>query len=114
LCEDEIVHGGEDLLARTIREAKGLPISILFVLSACGPEIVGDDIVAVCDRELLNTTLEWRGIRMEITESFYGSQLATVEEVQQAMREAACINLMGKRAFALAKELKLVGEQAVS
>ena len=48
LCVDEIVHGGEDLLARTIREAKDLPISALFVLSACGPEIVGDDIVAVC------------------------------------------------------------------
>jgi nitrogenase molybdenum-iron protein alpha/beta subunit len=49
LCVDEIVHGGEDLLARTIREAKGLPISALFVISACGPEIVGDDIVAVCE-----------------------------------------------------------------
>jgi nitrogenase molybdenum-iron protein alpha/beta subunit len=49
LCVDEIVHGGEDLLARTIREAKHLPISALFVLSACGPEIVGDDIAGVCE-----------------------------------------------------------------
>ena len=49
LCVDEIVHGGEDLLARTIREARDLPISALFVISACGPEIVGDDIVAVCE-----------------------------------------------------------------
>jgi nitrogenase molybdenum-iron protein alpha/beta subunit len=49
LCVDEIVHGGEDILARTIREAKGLPISTLFVVSACGPEIVGDDIAAVCE-----------------------------------------------------------------
>jgi nitrogenase molybdenum-iron protein alpha/beta subunit len=49
LCVDEIVHGGEDLLARTIREAKNLPVSTLFVLSACGPEIVGDDIVGVCE-----------------------------------------------------------------
>ncbi len=49
LCVDEIVHGGEDILARTIREAKELPISALFVLSACGPEIVGDDIEAVCE-----------------------------------------------------------------
>jgi len=38
---DEIVYGGEDILARTIREVKDLPISALFVLSACGPEIVG-------------------------------------------------------------------------
>ena len=49
LCEDEIVHGGEDLLARTIREAEGENVPIMFVLTACGPEIVGDDVVAVCE-----------------------------------------------------------------
>jgi len=49
LCEDEIVHGGEDLLARTILQAKELKMPIMFVLSSCGPEIVGDDIVAVCE-----------------------------------------------------------------
>ena len=49
LCEDEIVHGGEELLARTILEAQELNVPIMFVLTACGPEIVGDDIVAVCE-----------------------------------------------------------------
>jgi len=49
LCENEIVHGGEELLARTILEAQELDVPILFVLTACGPEIVGDDIVAVCE-----------------------------------------------------------------
>ncbi|HEY96273.1 MAG TPA: nitrogenase associated protein [Dehalococcoidia bacterium] len=49
LCEDEIVHGGEELLARTILEAQELGAPVLFVLSSCGPEIVGDDIVAVCE-----------------------------------------------------------------
>ena len=49
LCEDEIVHGGEELLARTIREAQALDMRIMFLLTACGPEIVGDDIVAVSE-----------------------------------------------------------------
>ncbi|MCJ7744241.1 MAG: hypothetical protein MUO99_06765 [Dehalococcoidales bacterium] len=49
LCEDEIVHGGEELLARTILEARELKVPILFVLSSCGPEIVGDDIIRVCE-----------------------------------------------------------------
>ena len=49
LCEAEIVHGGEDLLTRTILEAKELDVPILFVLSSCGPEIVGDDINGVCE-----------------------------------------------------------------
>jgi nitrogenase molybdenum-iron protein alpha/beta subunit len=49
LCEDEIVHGGEELLARTIVEAQELDVPVMFVLTACGPEIVGDDIVAVSE-----------------------------------------------------------------
>ena len=49
LCEDEIVHGGEELLMRTILEAREFNVPIVFVLSSCGPEIVGDDIVTVCE-----------------------------------------------------------------
>jgi nitrogenase molybdenum-iron protein alpha/beta subunit len=71
LCVDEIVHGGEDILARTIQEAKDLPISALFVLSACGPEIVGDDIVAVC--EALQPKVKFRLIPVECA-GFRGSQ----------------------------------------
>lgn len=71
LCVDEIVHGGEDILARTIREAKALPISALFVLSACGPEIVGDDIVAVC--EALQPEVRFRLVPIECA-GFRGSQ----------------------------------------
>jgi nitrogenase molybdenum-iron protein alpha/beta subunit len=71
LCVDEIVHGGEDVLARTIREAKDLPISVLFVLSACGPEIVGDDIVAVC--EALQPEVKFRLVPVECA-GFRGSQ----------------------------------------
>jgi nitrogenase molybdenum-iron protein alpha/beta subunit len=50
LCEVEIVHGGEELLDRTIREATAYDVPVVFVLSACGPEIVGDDIAGVCRR----------------------------------------------------------------
>jgi nitrogenase molybdenum-iron protein alpha/beta subunit len=71
LCVDEIVHGGEDILARTIREVKGLKISALFVISACGPEIVGDDIVAVC--ESLQPEVKFRLVPIE-SAGFRGSQ----------------------------------------
>lgn len=71
LCVDEIVHGGEDILTRTIREAKDLPVSALFVLSACGPEIVGDDIVAVC--EALQPEVKFRLVPIECA-GFRGSQ----------------------------------------
>jgi nitrogenase molybdenum-iron protein alpha/beta subunit len=68
---DEIVHGGEEILARTIRQVKDLKISVLFVVSACGPEIVGDDIVAVCD--VLQPELKYRLVPIECA-GFRGSQ----------------------------------------
>jgi nitrogenase molybdenum-iron protein alpha/beta subunit len=71
LCVNEIVYGGEDILTRTIQEVKDLPISALFVLSACGPEIVGDDIVAVC--EALQPEMKFRLVPIECA-GFRGSQ----------------------------------------
>ena len=71
LCADEIVYGGEDILTRTIQEVKDLPISALFVLSACGPEIVGDDIVAVY--EALQPEMKFRLVPIECA-GFRGSQ----------------------------------------
>lgn len=49
LCEDEIVHGGEEVLIRTILQAQEMKPPVMFVISACGPEIVGDDIITVCE-----------------------------------------------------------------
>lgn len=48
LCETEIVYGGEERLKETIREAQSYGAPYVFVMSACGPEVVGDDLVAVC------------------------------------------------------------------
>jgi len=71
LCESEIVHGGEDLLARTILEAGELNVPIVFVLSACGPEIVGDDIEAVC--EDVSSRVSFEVIPIECA-GFHGTQ----------------------------------------
>jgi len=49
LCETEIVYGGEERLKETIREARSYGAPYLFVMSACGPEVVGDNIAAVCE-----------------------------------------------------------------
>jgi len=82
LCVDEIVHGGEDILARTIREVKGLKISALFVISACGPEIVGDDIVAVC--ESLQPEVKFRLVPIA-SPGFRGSQYDGIDIALETM-----------------------------
>lgn len=82
LCEDEIVHGGEELLARTILEAKELDIAALFVLSACGPEIVGDDIVAVCEE--MQPRVDFTIVPIECA-GFRGSQYDGIDLALNAM-----------------------------
>lgn len=49
LCETDIVYGGEERLKETIRDAETYGMPYLFILSACGPEVVGDDIAAVSE-----------------------------------------------------------------
>ena len=70
--------------------------------------VEGDEVVAVCDRELINTTVSNGDIEVCISESFYGTRLATAEEVSAALDKAANANLMGQRVIALAVERGLV------
>jgi len=68
----------------------------------------GGEIVAVCDRELINTTLRTETMTVMISESFYGSCPATEAEVTEALARAGNINLMGERAVAIAVGMGLV------
>jgi len=70
------------------------------------------DVVAVCDRELINTTLSHGPITVTITEAFYGSCPVTVEEVRKALARAENANLMGERTIALAVEMGLTSRPA--
>ncbi|MDD1690349.1 MAG: DUF424 domain-containing protein [Methanoregula sp.] len=66
------------------------------------------DVVAVCDRELINTTISHEKITVMITESFYGSKPATEEDVRAALNDAGNINLMGERSVSLAVAMGLI------
>ena len=66
------------------------------------------DVVAVCDRELLNTTLTHGKLTVKVTEAFYGTCPATEADVEDALKNADNINLMGERAVAVAEKMGLV------
>lgn len=55
-------------------------------------------IVAVCDKELLNTTLKDGDITIHITDAFYGNTLCTEEQVKETIQYAANCNLIGEKA----------------
>jgi uncharacterized protein len=66
------------------------------------------DIVSVCDRELLNTTICDGPMKVTISEYFYGTTPVTEEDVREALNHAGNINLMGERAVSVAAGMGLI------
>jgi uncharacterized protein len=66
------------------------------------------DVVAVCDRELLNTTISHEKLSITITDAFYGTTPATKDEVKDALKNGGNINLIGERSVKLAIEMGLL------
>jgi hypothetical protein len=72
----------------------------------------GCEVVAVCDCDLLNTTLQHGELSVQITEKFYGNRRASTEEVKAALCRAANANLIGAQAVELAVEMGLITRDA--
>ncbi|HVP93873.1 MAG TPA: DUF424 domain-containing protein [Methanoregulaceae archaeon] len=68
----------------------------------------GSSVVAVCDRELLNRRIRHGDIEIHVSETFYGTTPAGEDEVSKAIRDADNINIIGKRAVAVAAGLGLI------
>jgi hypothetical protein len=78
----------------------------MFLKVHCSPGT--GDIVAVCDRELLNTTIRHGELSIQVTEWFYGNCPASEDMVRAALKKAGNINLMGKRSVSIAIDMGLV------
>jgi hypothetical protein len=70
--------------------------------------LAGDEVVAVCDRELLNTSVSSGDLEIHISGPFYGGTPSTEEEVAKVLMKAGNVNIMGERSVALAVRLGLV------
>ena len=66
------------------------------------------DVVAVCDSELINTTISHDTMTVIISDAFYGKTIVTGPEVREALKHAGNANLMGERTISLAIEMGLL------
>ena len=68
------------------------------------------DVVAVCDRELINKTISNDTITVSVAvmEAFYGNVPATEDEVRAALKRTGNANLMGERAVSIAISMGLL------
>ncbi len=66
------------------------------------------DVVAVCDRELLNTIITHEMFCINVHDSFYGTTPAGEEEVRAALEKAGNINMIGERSVNVAISMGLI------
>ena len=69
----------------------------------------GTCVTAICDRELLNTTVSDGNLEVCISESFYGNRIVSEEEVRRALESAGNVNLMGERSVSIAIDMGMIG-----
>jgi len=65
-------------------------------------------VLAVADSSIIGKTFKEENAILDIKESFYKGEKATVEDVKKLFRQAYMINIVGKKAIELAKEQGIV------
>lgn len=60
------------------------------------------EVVGICDKELIGTTLTEGDLNISISSSFFGNHVASEEEVLSALKDCANINMFGERCISLA------------
>jgi nitrogenase molybdenum-iron protein alpha/beta subunit len=99
LGESDIVFGGEDALARTLRSVCGRDISAVFVLSTCIVAAIGDDVEAVCGRG-------WPVPVIPVpTAGFFGGMfqdgvnnaLIALADLSEPSPVCPCVNIIGEK-----------------
>ncbi|MFA5236825.1 MAG: DUF424 domain-containing protein [Methanoregula sp.] len=66
------------------------------------------DVVAVCDRELLNTTIAEGELKVTVSEWFYGTTRVDEAAVIEALRKGDNANIIGERSVGVAVKLGLI------
>lgn len=74
---------------------------------------MGRTVVAVCDKELVGKKLVQGDLEINATERFYKGEEVSEEEVVKVLKEAANINLLGKKAVDIAVKAGIVAEENV-
>ena len=64
--------------------------------------------VAVCDRELLNTTITGGDLKVIVSEYFYGTTPVDEAAVTEALSKGNNVNLIGERSVGVAVKLGLI------
>ncbi|MCL2032203.1 MAG: DUF424 family protein [Methanomassiliicoccaceae archaeon] len=70
-------------------------------------------ILAACDLEILGMTFRGDGVKIKVSEIFYGGEAVSEEAFVERTRSVTIMNIVGNRAVEIAVKEGLVSEQSV-
>ncbi|MCL2148009.1 MAG: DUF424 family protein [Methanomassiliicoccaceae archaeon] len=70
-------------------------------------------ILAACDREILGMTFTGDGVRIKVSEIFYGGETLPEEAFVERTKSVTIMNLVGNRVVGIAVREGMVSEQSV-
>jgi len=73
----------------------------------------GSTVVAIADKELIGKRFEEGKLQLEISEYFYKGEEKSEEEIIALLEEATNVNLVGKKAVALAIKHGIIQEENI-
>ncbi|MCS7118634.1 MAG: DUF424 family protein [Archaeoglobaceae archaeon] len=73
----------------------------------------GEILVAVCDSELVGKIFRDENLKLEVKESFYGSEEFEEKDVVEALKKATIANITGERSVKLAIKLGIIDKERV-
>ena len=70
-------------------------------------------LIAICDAELIGTSIHHNGVKLVIQERFYGELEYSVDEIMIELRSASSYNVMGKNICQLLIEKGMIHPDTV-
>lgn len=71
-------------------------------------------VVAICDADLLGKTLQDQGLKISVSEKFYGGFKASLSEALKLLEDATTANLLGESIVAAAIDAGFIHRDAVT
>ncbi len=71
------------------------------------------DTVACCDEQLLNKIVTEGNFRIEISSTFFGGVLLSIDKAIEILREASYFNIVGENIISMALAQKLLSKEGV-
>ena len=76
-------------------------------------EIKKETVVAICDAELMGTTLKEGRFKLEVSKKFYGEKLASLKECIEVLKNTINANLVGNKIVSQAVKMGLIHKDSI-